>query len=114
MAAMGRMPNGERAVVDMRKLEEYCLSPSHFRGRHKARVFLQALGLDRSGAFWLREALLEAARTSEAVEAEVDAFGRRWHVDLRLTRSGRTAMIRSVWIIRTGENVPRFITAWVL
>src|SRR5215210_3514185 len=103
MTSMGPMPNGERAVVDLRKLEDYCLSPFHFRGRHKARVFLQALGLDRSGAFWLREALLEAARTSEATEAEADAFGRRWQIDLRLTRYGRMAVIRSVWIIRTGE-----------
>ncbi|HEX8663091.1 MAG TPA: hypothetical protein VF744_03565 [Beijerinckiaceae bacterium] len=75
MTGMGRMPSGERAVVDLRKLEDYCLSPSHFRGRHKARVFLQALGLDRSGAFWLREALLEAARTSEATEAETTHSG---------------------------------------
>jgi hypothetical protein len=110
---MGRMPNGERAVLDLRKLEDYCLSPSHFRGRHKARVFRQALGLDRSHASWLREALLQAARTSEATGAEADTFGSRWQIDLTLTRYGRTAVIRSVWIIRTGEDVPRFVTAWV-
>jgi hypothetical protein len=67
---MGRMPNGERAIVDLRKLEDYCLSPSHIRGRHKARVFMQALGLDRSDASWLRQAPLEAARTNQATEPE--------------------------------------------
>jgi hypothetical protein len=114
MLGMGRMPNGERAIVDTRKLEDYCLKPSHVRGRHKARVFLQALGLDRSQAPWLKEALLEAARASEAIEAEVDEFGSRWQIDLSLARYRRTAVVRSVWIIRTGEDFPRFITAWVL
>jgi len=73
---MARMPNGERAIVDLRKLEGYCLSPSHVRARHKARVFAQALGLDRTPASWLREALLEAARTNEAIEVEAEAAGK--------------------------------------
>jgi hypothetical protein len=114
MRAMGFMPNRERAIVDVRKLEDYCLSASHVRGRHKARVFRQALALDRPDASWLRAALLEAARTSEATETEVDEFGSRWQIDLTLTRYGRTAVVRSIWIIRTGEDLPRFISAWVL
>jgi hypothetical protein len=39
-----KLPNGERAVVDIRKLRDYCLSAKHRRGRHKARVFEAALG----------------------------------------------------------------------
>ena len=34
-----KLPNGERAIVDCRKLDEYCLNPHHPRGRNKARVF---------------------------------------------------------------------------
>ena len=34
-----RLPNGERAVIDIRKLQEYCLNSQHPRGRNKARVF---------------------------------------------------------------------------
>jgi Domain of unknown function (DUF4926) len=33
------LPNGDRAILDIRKLEDYCLSPSHPRGRHNTRVF---------------------------------------------------------------------------
>ncbi|MGH7818267.1 MAG: DUF6883 domain-containing protein [Candidatus Binatia bacterium] len=40
-----RIPNADRAVVDPRKLRDYCLSPIHPRGRHKARVFAAAVGL---------------------------------------------------------------------
>jgi len=34
-----RLPGGDAAVVDLRKLTEYCLNPDHPRGKHKARVF---------------------------------------------------------------------------
>jgi hypothetical protein len=47
---MMRLPNGDRAIVDVRKIEHYCLSPLHPRGRHKARVFREALDLQQSDA----------------------------------------------------------------
>ena len=34
-----KLPNGDHALVDIRKLLEYCLNPQHPRGRNKARVF---------------------------------------------------------------------------
>ena len=55
---MASLPNADRAVLDLRKIEDYCLSPAHPRGRHKARVFRDALGIGRSEAEWLRQALL--------------------------------------------------------
>jgi hypothetical protein len=39
------LPNGERAIVEVAKLRDYCLSPTHPRGRHKARVFAASLGI---------------------------------------------------------------------
>jgi len=38
-----RLPNGGRADLDIRKLTDYCPRPDHSRGRHKARVFRDAL-----------------------------------------------------------------------
>jgi hypothetical protein len=61
-----RLPHGDQAILDIRKIEDYCLNPSHPRGRHKAWVFREALDLQRSDASWLRDALLEAARSAEA------------------------------------------------
>ena len=40
-----KMPNGDKAVVEIEKLSQYCLNPLHPRGRHKARVFESALGI---------------------------------------------------------------------
>jgi uncharacterized protein DUF6883 len=44
------LPYSDEAILDVRKIEDYCLSPSHPRGRHKARVFREALGLQQSDA----------------------------------------------------------------
>lgn len=60
------LPNPDQAVLDIRKIEDYCRNPLHPRGRHKARVFREALDLQRSDAAWLRGILLEAARSCEA------------------------------------------------
>ena len=60
------MPHAERAVVDIRKLRHYCLSPMHDEGQHKARVFAAALGLTADDAEELRVFLLQAVKTSEA------------------------------------------------
>ena len=56
------LPHGERAIVDIRKLRDYCLNPDRLRGKGKARVFAFALGLSAADAPELREKLLEAAR----------------------------------------------------
>jgi hypothetical protein len=108
-----RLPQGN-ATLDIRKLEDYCLSPSHPRGRHKARVFREALNLQRSDAAWLRDELLEAARSGEASQVAADAWGTHWRLDVIIRRHERSAMLRTIWIVRSGENVPRFVTCWVL
>ena len=56
----GLLPNGDRAVVDIAKLTDYCLNPQHEDGKHKARVFASALGLGREDAEWnsLRDRLV--------------------------------------------------------
>jgi hypothetical protein len=44
------LPNRFEAVLDLRKIEDHCLSPFHPRGRHKARVFREALDLQHTDA----------------------------------------------------------------
>lgn len=109
-----RLPRADAAIVDLGKIEDYCLNPAHSRGRHKARVFRQTLGIGREEAAWLRQAILDGARSGEAVGLERDAFGQRFRMDLAASRQGRSAMIRTIWMIRTGEELPRFVTCWVL
>jgi hypothetical protein len=108
------LPGAGRAVVDIAKLRYYCLSPTHPRGRHKARVFAATVGLTAADAEALREALLVAARTREAIAGKADEYGQRYAVDLDFVRAGRRARIRSAWIVLTGESFPRFTSCHVL
>jgi hypothetical protein len=45
-----RIPNAERTFIDMRKLSEYALDPTHPAGGDKAIVFKSALGFTVSFA----------------------------------------------------------------
>jgi hypothetical protein len=57
---------------------------------------------------------LEALPATEAVELAADRFGTRWQADVPVQRQGRIAVVRTIWIIRTGEAMPRFVTCWIL
>ena len=67
-----KLPGGERAVVDIAKLRDYCLNDLHPRGRHKARVFASALGLTVADADVLQRSLLNAAREGNAQASDID------------------------------------------
>lgn len=108
-----KLPNGERAIVDSRKLEGYCLNPHHPRGRNKARVFA-SVGIYPADAEMLREALLAAARTAEARTGISNPYGHRYIVAFDLVRPARTVRIRSTWILRFGEDSPRLTSCYVL
>jgi hypothetical protein len=111
---MQKLPNFQNAKIELAKLRDYCLSADHPRGQHKARVFHEALGLLVDDAEWLRRELLEGIKNHPAEKQETDGFGSRWRVDLPLTRQRKSAVIRTGWIIKTGEQFPRLITCWVL
>jgi hypothetical protein len=67
-----KLPNPSRAVVEIEKLRDYCLSMSHLRGRHKAKVFELVLGITADDAEELRQVLLSAARLLDAIPTERD------------------------------------------
>jgi hypothetical protein len=108
------LPNAERAIVEMAKLREYCLSVDHPRGRHKARVFAAALGFSSVHADLLRDALLAAARTEEATASDQDEYGQRYVVDFTMKGPTGEASVRSSWIVRVAEDVPRLTSCYVL
>ena len=109
-----RLPNADQAILDIRKIENYCLNPLHPRGRHKARVFREALNLERGDAAWLRDVLLAATRSTAASTIAADTWGTHWRLDAAVTRQNKRAVIRSIRIVRTGESRPMFVTCRVL
>jgi hypothetical protein len=109
-----KLPNSDRAFVDMEKLRGYCLNINHRRGQHKARVFAAALGLTADDAEFLREALLSAAQSYDAKPTEAIEHGQLYVLDFPLSGLTGQAMVRSGWIIRKGEDFPRLTSCYVL
>jgi hypothetical protein len=109
-----KLPNPQRAVIDMNKLLGYCLNFNYADGWHKARVFKSALGLTIDNAEELRLALLQAIQERDAVVDKNNQYGQKYVVDFPMVRGEKTAIIHSVWIIRYSEDFPRLITCYVL
>jgi hypothetical protein len=108
------IPHADRAVVDIRKLRDYCLNPLHDEGKHKARVFAVAPGMTGSDAEQLQHILLQVIKTHDAREGYREAYGQRYVVDFLLEWRGRQAMIRSGWIIEHGSDHPRLTSCYIL
>ncbi len=109
-----KLPNGERAVIDPRKLLGYSLDPEHDEGQHKARLFESLLGINRQNARLLLDAVEKTAMTGEAVIGKVDQYGQRYTVDSAFTGPGGAATIRMAWIVRPGEDFLRLVTCYIL
>ena len=107
------LPNGERAIVDIRKLRDYCLDPDHPRGSRKARVFRAALGMTKGDAPKLRERLLRVAASEQAEVGEIDRYGQRYTIDFELQTGSRKVIVRSGWIILRNQTAPRLTTCYV-
>lgn len=108
------LPYANRAVVDIRKLRDYCLNPLHEEGQHKARLFAAALGMTAADAAALQTQLLRAIQVADARAGRRDAYGQRYTVDVLLEWHGRQAMVRSGWMIEAGADIPRLTTCYPL
>jgi len=109
-----RVPNAERAFIDVSKLRDYALNPTHRVGGHKARLFAMLLGMNINDVEALRQILLSVIRAEEATLGELDEYGQRYVIDFLLTWQSRQAIVRSAWIIRPDEDFPRLVTCYPL
>ncbi|WP_131111553.1 DUF6883 domain-containing protein [Sulfuricystis thermophila] len=107
-----RLPNLERLHIDIAKLTEYVLNPAHPEGRHKARVFLSALGISVANARWLADEILRAVKDAEAVAQSETKWGTIYRVDIEITRGLRCAKVRTAWLCTVTET--RLVTCFVI
>jgi hypothetical protein len=108
------IPNAEQAIVDIRKLRDYCLNPEHDDGKHKARLFLSILGMTANDAEELSKILLEVVKTQEAQLGRQDKFGQRYTLDFQIEWQNRKATLRSGWIVEHGSEIPKLTTCYPL
>ncbi len=107
------LPNANKVIVDVKKLEGYCLNTSHPRGKHKAKVFKSVLGLTTNDAKLLSAKLKEVVSEVDSSFLSEDDFGKRYIVDFKMEVNKKKASIRSIWIIKSGEDFPRFVTCYI-
>ncbi|MDQ2099017.1 MAG: hypothetical protein QQW96_15390 [Tychonema bourrellyi B0820] len=108
------IPNAKNAVVDIRKLRDYCLNLEHDDGKHKARLFSSIMGMTADDAEELRQILLEVVKTHEARLGRQDEFGQRYTLDFSIEWQNRNATLRSGWIIERGSEIPKLTTCYPL
>ena len=108
------IPNAKNAIVDIRKLHDYCLNPEHKDGKHKARLFSATLGMTADDAEALRQILLKIVKTHKAKLSRHDEFGQRYTLDFDISWQNRKATLRSGWIIETDSEIPKLTTCYPL
>ena len=95
------VPHREWAYVAERKLKAYCLNPSHGRGKHKARMFRDRLGIGFDDWEYLRERLLEGIRERRAYSLTIAyPYGLEWEVRVPMDGlNGERHPVASYWIM---------------
>ncbi|HYV00699.1 MAG TPA: hypothetical protein VE977_17840 [Pyrinomonadaceae bacterium] len=107
-----RLPNASLALVERAKITEYLLNREHPDNGGKADFFI-ALGF-RADDWETMAAALRILAINYPVNLSVESpHGKKYIVDGAIeTPVGKTPMVRTVWIIDTGETVPRLVTAY--
>ena len=112
---MQLLPGYEKAVIPIQKLRTYALNADHPEGKHKARVFKAALGIEQAHADVFARILRESLPRSPATLGVEDQHGRRWAtyheiVGLR----GQPEVVTCVWILRPEQpDVPVLVSCYL-
>ncbi|MBS4028867.1 MAG: hypothetical protein KGZ58_09530 [Ignavibacteriales bacterium] len=105
-----KLPNRENAIIDSDKIVKYLLNISHKRGGSKARLLMEygySISLWNDVASDIREYHL----SEDVAQRQETEYGLRYEIVAPLkTPSGRKLLVRTIWQIDIGTDVPRFIT----
>lgn len=107
-----RLPQGERALVERKKIQEYLLNREHPDNGGKADFFSQ---LGFSAENWIRfaAALRLLAIRCDVTNVVESKHGTKYIVDGELENPrGRREQVRTVWIVDAVEPIPRLVTAY--
>ena len=106
-----QLPHADDAVVPLEKVTEYLLNVAHPEGGGKA-AFFRRYGFRVDKPDVLRAALLRLAREIDVRESTI-AFGLKYvGVGVLDGPNGRRARVMTVWMLRSGQPPPYFVTAY--
>ena len=100
-----------KAHIPREKLINYLLSETHAVGKSKTKFF-RKFGFDETNVSQLERALLTIAQQEQVVEINASVHGAKYVIDgLIRTPEGAVVRVRTVWIVETGQDASRFVTA---
>lgn len=107
-----RLPQGERALVERKKIQEYLLNREHPDNGGKADFFSQ-LGFSADEWITFAAALRLLAIKGDVTNIVESNHGTKYIVDGELENPrGRREQVRTVWIVDAVETIPRLVTAY--
>lgn len=106
-----KVPKGDKAQLGD-KLKRYSLNLQHLKGKDKAILFRDRLGITLTNKEILETALLNSLLNNEAVIYKIDQYGTHYDVKFSLTTTTGTTQVLGCWIIRTQEDFPRLTNTY--
>lgn len=102
-----KLPNAQLAIVERAKIVEYLLNPAHPDNGGKAPFFM-ALGFSMEGRENFAMALRQVALNSNISRNMETVHGKKYIIDGAIeTPKAKSPVVRTIWIIDKGEDVPR-------
>ena len=106
------LPNVDLAFVDPSKITKYLLDDAHPDNGGKAEFF-RRLGFSAGDPELLRLALIAHAGSNAVDQSFETEFGTKYVIIGPMpSPSGRAPAVFAIWIVRYGETVLRFVTAY--
>ena len=107
-----KLPKAELALVEQQKVTKYLLNREHPDNGGKADFFID-LGFSAEAWETLAQALRLLAVNSPVTRSMESLHGKKYIVEGEIeTPIGKTPMVRTVWIVDSGETIARLVTAY--
>lgn len=109
-----KLPYSKRAFIPPEKINNYLLSPTHEKGKHKA-IFFRRLGFSETNTNLFERALLKIAHISD-INSSRDIISNGVYLRKSYAVAGTiigpngTAKVKTVWRILKNERKPSLVT----
>jgi hypothetical protein len=106
------LPNSHLALIEREKVAGYLLNPKQPDNGGKAAFFV-ALGFSSDGWETLADALRKLVLTAHVSREMETGHGIKYIVEGEIEGPlGKTASVRTIWIVDAGTSFPRLVTAY--
>ncbi|TXE02959.1 DUF6883 domain-containing protein [Algoriphagus aquimarinus] len=107
-----KIPNNIQSFVAENKITDYLLNDLHEIGKHKAAFFkLFGFNIEDIGAF--KDSLIQHSVDRDIDQTIESEFGIKYELKCEIiTPDQRNPCIVTVWIVESGKEEPRLVTAY--